>query len=113
VCNCEDDGIGRWRFVLGQYADAHKGSLPNPDEREKLAVDERARSFPQALTCNLGAPYEWSARQVRVTPPGEAVPLAWCGQPHGFTRKWRNVLYTDLTIHQIPETDFERQSREW
>ena len=37
------------------------------------------------------------------------VPLAWCGESApGFTTRWRNVLFSDLTVRRVPEVGMAR-----
>ena len=106
LANCEDNGLGAWKLILDQFAASHAGRLPTPQERAVLASKYRAQSTHFQLTCNTGAPYRWS-RAPRKTSTAAAVPVAWCGAPHGFTRKWRNVLYTDLKLRRVSESEVQ------
>jgi hypothetical protein len=112
LANCEDNGLGAWRLILRQFAESHAGQLPTEQERAVLAPKYRAQSTHFALTCNTGAPYCWG-RAARKTSAGAAVPVAWCGAPHGFSRKWRNVLYSDLSLRRVPETEVARMEGAW
>lgn len=92
-CNCESDGLHWWRNVLRRYAEEHGGRLLSPAERASLTPP---------FGCDTGAPYTWNDA-VRRVPAGGVVPLVWCGHPHGFTRRWRNVLFSDFEIRHVPE----------
>jgi hypothetical protein len=108
--SCEDNGLGAWKLILDRFAESHAGRLPTEQERAALAPKYRAQSTHFQLTCNTGAPYRWS-QAPRKTSAASAVPVAWRGAPHGFTRKWRNVLYSDLKRRRVPEAEVEGWSR--
>ena len=99
---CEDHGIDGWRDILAAYSRNNGGRLPTAQQRLVFGGRYRSGMGGHALTCNTGAEYEWNPYPTRVT-TGRALPVAWCGKPHGFQRKWRNVLFTDLTVRRLNE----------
>jgi len=99
LCICEDNGIGAWRTILQQYADEHNGSLPDVAQRQHLAQQYKQSSSHFQLTCNTGAPYQWD-NAIRHVDKQHLRPVLWCGKPHGVTRLWRNVLYSDLQVRR-------------
>lgn len=103
---CEGHGLPDWQQLLQEFSAGHHGGLPSPTQRKTLAYRHRRESDIPVLECNTGADYQWNDA-VR-TVGGKPVPLAWCGRPHGFWRKWRNVLYSDLTLRQVPEEEVRR-----
>jgi len=105
LANCQDNGIEAWELILSIYAHEHGGQLPAPEERSVLGAQYRRRDSHFQLTCNTRAAYEWNSRVTRITPDAPE-PLAWCGAPHGFRRKWRNVLFSDLRVARVPEEQF-------
>lgn len=114
---CEDNGLGAWRLILSMYADEHGGTLPTPQQLPALAVRYRREDSHFQLTCDTRAEYVWNPK-VRRTTKDASQPLVWCGKPHGFRRKWRNVLFSDLTLRRVPEEQFRRlvagaEKRQW
>lgn len=102
----EDNGIGAWRTILSIYTEEHGGRLPDAREREKLATVYKQSSSHFVLRCNMGAPYQWNP-SLRHKSEHNAVPLVWCGKPHGLTHRWRNVMFSDLAVRRVPEDEFE------
>ena len=102
---CLDDGVGNWQSILADFSASHAGRLPDAAQRVQLVSLYRAQSWSNRVRCNKGAPYEWNAGVTRVATK-DAVPLLWCGRPHGFTSKWRNVIFSDLKWRRVPETEF-------
>jgi hypothetical protein len=104
--NCLDDGITQWRTLLDDFADTHRGRLPTA--RERLALEARFRAERgHGMACRVGVGYEWNQAATRRN-KDHPVPLVWCKKPHGFTHKWRNVLFTDLVLHEhMDERDIQ------
>jgi len=95
---CNDDGLRAWQREVGWFAGDHKGRLPTAEERKEL-------ENPRPKRCNKKPGYQWNATVLRVS-NDPRLPLAWCGAPHGYTRRWRNVLFSDLTLERVPEERF-------
>jgi hypothetical protein len=104
---CERSGLGEWKAILETYAQQRAGALPSAAEREELAAKHIAALLRSALLCDTGAPYVWNSGVTRMN-TGKRTPLAWCGQPHGYVSKWRNVLFSDLRLRRVSESEFQR-----
>ncbi len=100
LANCQDDGLGKWRVILEQYSMEHAGRIPDATTRIRLAAAFRKTTFPLALTCNMRAEYRWNPAATSTR--GPVIPVVRCGVPHGFRRKWVNVLFSDFTIRSVP-----------
>ena len=102
ITSCEGNGIGAWQMIL-EREQGPNGQLPDARGRALLATRYRAQSTHFALVCNTDAPYQWDEGVRRMTPAEQARPLAWCGRSHGFTERWRNVLFSDLSVRRVRE----------
>jgi hypothetical protein len=103
--NCESDGLCGWRWVLQEYAAAHGGRFPPASKRAALEARGRTGGRSFALRCDTGAPYVVALPSTKPD-PRRPEPIVWCGKPHGFTERWRNVLYSDFAIRRVPEAEF-------
>ena len=70
-------------------------------ERDQIALRLK-RGTPHALQCNEGGDYLWKPDPI-YTSVVPLVPIVWCGRPHGVTEKWRNVIYSDLSIRRVSD----------
>jgi hypothetical protein len=106
IAGCESEGICFVTEAARSYALAHEGRLVMRDELRGWATHQTNESWSGMTgSCNKGAYIFGQVRFVTVTK--SAVPYAWCPRPHGVTRKWRNVLFSDLVVRHVPELEFE------
>lgn len=98
IANCDSEGL-RWiEMRVTQFAAEHEGRLPSRAELEE-ELKKASNRGQSELCCFRGPddhqPYVWNEGIKRVDRNNPRL-FVGCPRPHGYTRKWRNVLFGDL-----------------
>jgi hypothetical protein len=103
MAGCASEGLCHMTVDLRVYAKENKGKVAA--ERSLRAWAERHRSSPQIhpvpAQSSCGT-FVWTTRHL-TWQARPRYPVVWCGRPHGFYRRWRNVIFDDLTLREVPE----------
>jgi hypothetical protein len=96
---CESEGLPKIQSALIDATE--KGRVMLPRSREALiGLGIDPHDLPVSSTCGV---YQWATKS------GTGIyPLVWCERPHGIITRWRNVLFSDLSLERVPEAKFPR-----
>lgn len=100
--SCESNGLQSIKFYLSKYAEQHNGLLSL--EKVKTIIQKK---YPGLLICkHANQPYIWEKGQYNIYTV-RIRPIIYCPKPHGIIRKWRVVLFSNLELKRVPESEFQ------
>jgi hypothetical protein len=103
TAGCASEGLCFVTVDLRLYAQDNKGIIAA--ERPLRIWAERHRPSPEIYPVPAKSScgrFAWTTRRL-TWQKRPRYPVVWCGRPHGFYRRWRNVVFDDLTLREVPE----------